>query len=77
MYSSSDRESDMLAVGTKVRDTYQYSETGVISKPRRGEAKLSGWYIVEYDYEVRDYRTGKKRKARSLVHGDMLAVRND
>lgn len=39
-----------MKIGTRVTTLYEYSQTGVIVKPRRGETPpTSDWYIVQFD----------------------------
>lgn len=58
-----------MDIGTKVRTTYQHSETGVIVKPRAENLPLPSpdWRIVRYDFD------GKK----ACIHIDMMNIAND
>lgn len=56
-----------MKIGTKVRTLYQYSETAVVVRPRRGESTEPGWVIIRWDSD-------RKRACCSV---NMLAVRND
>lgn len=52
---------------TKVRTLYQFSETGVIAKPSKGEGgPTPEWYVVQFD----------ESGGRMCVHETMLAVSN-
>lgn len=58
---------ETMKIGTKVRTLYQFSETGVIVKPRKGEMPPTPeWHIVKFD------DGGDKL----CVHHAMLAVSN-
>lgn len=55
--------------GTKIRTTYQHSETGLIVRPRAENLPLPSpdWRIVKFD------RDG----AKVCMHVSMMAIRND
>lgn len=58
----------MMKIGSKIRTLYQYSQTGVIVKPRKhltppGE----GWFLVCFD----------DSNGKLWIHREMLALRND
>lgn len=56
-----------MQIGTKVRTTYEHSETGVIVKARKSEAPPSAdWHIVRSDIDG----------ARLCIHRDMMVIRN-
>ena len=57
-----------LAPKTKIRTTYQHSETGVICRPTAQSLPLPGpdWYIIKYDFD------GKK----TCIHCSMFNVAN-
>ena len=57
-----------IAAGTKVRTTYEHSETGTICRPTKASLPMPGpdWFVVKYD------RDGKK----AIIHRNMLALSN-
>lgn len=66
----------MFKPGTKIRTLYQFSATGVIAKPRKGESTeglpdRANWFIVQFD-DFDPSCTG-----RLCIHRNMLAVRNE
>lgn len=58
-----------MPFGTRVRTTYQHSETGKIVRPRAESLPLPSpdWFVIRFD------RDGK----RACIHRSMFAVRND
>ena len=57
-----------MTAGTKVRTTYEHSETGVICRPRAESLPLPSpdWFVIKFDSD------GKK----SLIHRSMFNVAN-
>lgn len=56
-----------MTPGTKIRTTYEHSETGTIVKPRRGEGvPTPDWFVVRFD------RDG----GRLRIHRSMLVLSN-
>lgn len=59
----------MIKAGTKIRTLYQFSETGVICRPRKSSLPMPGpdWFIIKFDVD------GKKL----CIHRSMFVVRNE
>jgi hypothetical protein len=57
-----------IAVGTKVRTTYQHSETGVICRPTKASLPMPGpdWYIIKFDADG----------GKLCIHREMFNVAN-
>lgn len=58
-----------MKTGTKIRTLYQYSETGIICRPRKSQLPLPGpdWFIIKFDID------GKQ----VCIHRTMFVERND
>jgi len=58
-----------IAAGTKVRTTYQHSETGTIIKPPKVSLPLPGsdWYVIKFDVDG----------GKNCIHRSMFNVSND
>ncbi len=57
-----------MNAGTKVRTTYEHSETGTICRPRAENIPLPGpdWFIIKFDLD------GKK----ACIHRSMFNLAN-